>query len=78
MAPLFAAYDRTTYQQLIPNHLADIPTFPAHGLQCMQAEALVVSIRGVKGHSIALDEAQETCINWDMKAAVVRPTKAYL
>jgi len=39
MAPLFAAYDRTTYQQLIPNHLADIPTFPAHVLQCIFFQA---------------------------------------
>jgi len=35
MAPLFAAYDITTYQQLIPNYLTDIPTFPAHVLQCI-------------------------------------------
>ena len=38
----------------------------------------MVSIRGFRGHSVALDEAHEMYINWDMKAAVVRPTKAYL
>ena len=38
----------------------------------------MVSIRGFRGHSVALDEAHEMCINQDMKAAVVRPTKAYL
>ena len=74
MVPLFAAYNHTTYQRIIPNHLADIQTFPAHILQCMQAGG----IRGVKGHSVALDEAHEMCFNWDMKDAVVRTTKDYL
>lgn len=78
MAPLFAAYDRTTYRRLIPNHLADIQTYPSQLLQCMQAGAFAVSVTGVRGHSVALDEAHEMCINRDMKAAVVRPTKAYL
>ena len=67
MAPLFSTYDRTTYQQLIPNNLADIQTYPAQVLQCMQAGAFVVSIRGFRGHLVALDEAHEMCINWDMK-----------
>ena len=78
MAPLFTAYDRTTYQQLIPTHLADIQTYPDTVQKCMELGGFVVSIRGVKGHSVALDEAHEMCINRDMKTAVVRPTKAYL
>lgn len=78
MAPLFAAYDSTTYCRLIPNHLADIQTYPAQVLQCLQVGAFAVSIWGIRGHSVALDEAHKMCINWDMKAAVVRPTKAYL
>ena len=78
MAPLFAAYDRTTYQQLIPHHLADIQTFPDSVIQSLQAGAFAVCIVGGKGHAVALDEAHEMCINKDMKYAVVRPSKAYL
>ena len=78
MAPLFAAYDRTTYQQLIPHHLADIQTFPDSVMHSLQARAFAVCIVGGKGHAVALDEAHEMCINKDMKYAVVRPSKAYL
>ena len=78
MAPLFSAYDRIHYQRLIPHHLADLKTFPSKILDCFEAGAFSVSLTGVKGHSTALDEAHEMCINKDMKAAVARPTKAYL
>ena len=78
MAPLFSAYDRIHYQQLIPHHLADLKKFPSKILNCFEAGAFSVSLTGVKGHSVALDEAHEMCINKDMKAAIARPTKAYL
>ena len=75
MSPLFAAYDRTTYQRLVPHHLADIQTFPDSVIQSFQAGAF---IKGRKGHAVALDEAHEMCINKDMKTAVVHPSRAYL
>ena len=78
MAPLFTAYDRTTYQQLVPHHLADIQTFPDVVLASLQAGSFAICILEGKGHAVALDEAHETCINKDMKHAVVRPSKAYL
>lgn len=47
-------------------------------MKCFQSGAFAVSITGSKGHSVALDEAHEMCVNKDMKTAIVRPTKAYL
>ena len=52
MAPLFAAYDRTTYQQLIPHHLADLQTFPAKVLQSLEAGGFAVCILEGKGHAV--------------------------
>ncbi len=75
MATLFSAFDWTTYRHLIPNHLADLQTFPPKILHCFKGGAFVVNITGTQGHMVALDEAHETLINKDMKAAVVRPTK---
>ena len=76
MAPLFAAFDCTTYQRLIPHHLADLLTFPDCALQSLEQGAFTVNILGTKGHAVALDEAHEMCVNKDMKNALVHPSKA--
>ena len=36
MAPLFAAFDSDTYEQIIPRYLADMKSFPTHVLQCLK------------------------------------------
>ena len=61
MAPLFFAFDRTTYQRLFPYHLGDLQTFPPNILEHLQ-KGFTVAINGGKGHAVALDEAHEMCV----------------
>ena len=77
MAPLFHAYDRSCYKKLIPNHLADLSKFPSYILESLK-KAFTVSINGERGHSVAIDEAHEMCINKDLKMAIVHPTQSNL
>lgn len=74
MAPLFSAYDRPCYQRILPNHIADIESYPDEVRQCFEAGGFTVKVTRGIGHAVALDEAHEMCINRDMKMAVVRPT----
>ena len=77
MAPTFKAYDRTTYQKLIPHHLAELQKFPPSIVNKLK-QGFTVSISGERGHAVAFDEAHEMCVNKDLKMAIVRPTQSYL
>ena len=74
MAALFCAFDRPTYQRLIPQHLADLLCFPQIVLEHLQKGAFTVHLTDGNGHAVGLDEAHEMCINKDSKFAVVRPS----
>lgn len=78
MAPLFFAYDRPCYQRLVPDHLADLLSYPREIIDCFRAGGFTVKVKGGIGHAVAMNEAHEMCINRDMKMAVVRPTIPYL
>jgi len=78
MGPLFTASDCDTYERIISKHLANIKQYPAGILQCLEAGGFTVSITGRKFHSVAFDEAHETCINKDMKSAITHPSQSYI
>ena len=46
MAALFSAYDRITYQRLIPRHIAEILRAPPELLSCLQDGGFVASLSG--------------------------------
>ncbi len=74
MTPLLFAFDRAHYEKILPHHFADLLKFPKHIIECFKSGGFTVSIRGSRGHCIALDEAHEMCINKDLKGAVVQAT----
>ena len=67
MAPIFSAFDHTTYQNLIAQNLADIQSLPQEVLNAFKRGGFVVSITGRVWHSVAVDEA--------MKCASIKTAK---
>lgn len=78
MAPLFTAFDHTTYQKLISNHVYDLLNLPQAVLLMFTQGAFVVNISGREWHSVGIDEAHEMLINRQCKNAVVRPSGDYI
>ena len=73
MAPIFQAFDRLTYQWLVPQHLKDLTCMPQSILQHLQAGGFSVRLSASEWHAVALDECHEMRINRDAKLAVIRP-----
>ena len=78
MAPLFYAFDRGTYERIIPDHLSNLHKYPHEIIKCFEAGGFTVNINDRRWHSVAFDEAHEMCVNKDLKGAIARPTKPYL
>ena len=81
MAPLFAAFDRDTYEWTIPQHLADLADIQHYLdciLQCLQAGGFTVSLTGKTFHLVTFDEAHKMCINKHMKTAVTHASEVNL
>ena len=55
MAPLFAVLDCSTYERIIPHHIADVCHYPESILKCLKSGSFTVSITGEKLHAVALD-----------------------
>ena len=75
MAAVFTAFDHTTYQKLITQHLEDIATMPAPILTMFRQGAFVVSITGRPWHS---DEGHKMLINKDCKTSIIHPLPDYI
>jgi hypothetical protein len=78
MAPVFTAFNHTTYQKLISQHISDILCMPPAIIAMFQQGAFVVNIRGNAWHSVGIDEAHEMLINKSSKTAIVKPNPDYI
>lgn len=78
MAPIFSAYDHSTYSKLIARRISDVLSLPTSILNSFKEGCFVVSFTGKAWHSIGVDEAHEMGINKDRKTCIVRPTKDYI
>ena len=72
LAPVFSAFDRPVYQELIPQHLKDVLTIPI--LHHLKKGSFSVRLSATEWHAVALDECHEMKINKDAKLAVIHPS----
>ena len=75
LAAVFSAFDRPTYQELIPRHLKDLLTMPPSVLHHLQKGSFSIRLSPSEWHAVALDECHEMKINRDAKFAVIHPSK---
>ena len=70
MAAVFTAFDHTTYQKLISQHIEDIATMPASIITMFRQGAFVVNISGRPWHSVGIDDNDMVRENHDYTSIV--------
>lgn len=75
LAAVYTAFDRPTYQQLIPQHLFDLALMPDYIKEHFEKGCFAIRLTESEWCGVALDECHEMCINKDAKLAVIRPSK---
>ena len=70
MVPLFNITDRLNYAKLLPQHLAEISSYPEEIVEYFKEGGFVISLKGVPYASLAFDEAHESTINKEVKMAM--------
>ena len=78
MSPLFAAFDHTHYQKMLPQHLSKLVVMLQEVINFFESGCFVCSVSGRYMQSVALDEVHEMLVNKDLKTTVVRLSKEYL
>ena len=74
LLPLFFAYCRDKYEELITTALKDIHSFPHDVITSFQQGEWTVSQKNRPYHNIAIDEAHECIINLRLKTITARPS----
>lgn len=74
LVAVYAAFDRKTYEALLPRHLHDLALLPDYLLEQFRKGGFSIRLSQKDWSAVALDECHETKINKDAKLAVVRPT----
>ena len=72
MCPLFAAFDRVNYRNIIPQHISDLQKMPEYIKQHLCLGGFVCSLNGKNFSVVGVDEAHEMCINRIMNYFPVR------
>ncbi len=72
LAAVYSAFDRPTYQELIPRHLKDLLTMPSNVLHHLQKRSFSVCLSPTEWHGVALDECRGMKVNMDAKLAICR------
>lgn len=75
LAAVYAAFDRQTYEELLPRHLHDLALLPDYLTEQFKQGGFSIRLTKSDWCGIGLDECHEMKINKDAKMAVIRPTK---